>query len=126
MSTPPPAVPPVVPSRSSSGHIKHGHTFLEMYTDDCGYMRVEPSTVPISPTKSVSQSVTSNPTPPATPTSTKDPVAPVDAVVGIMKNMSTDQMQMLSKLNPGAKAENSPMQPLQLCKTESYYHVVAV
>ena len=133
MSTPPPAVPPVVPSRSSSGPLKHAHTFPEMDTDDSGYLKIEPSTVPIPRTKSVSQPVTSNPeksTPPATPTTTTDPAAHVDAVVGIMKNMSTDQMQMLvqmlSKLNPGAKAENSSMQPPQLCKTQSTHHVVSV
>ena len=129
-SIPPSVVHPVVPSRLSSGPLKHAHTCPEIDTDDCSYMTIEPSTVPIPRKKSVPQSVASNPTPPATPTTTMDPVAPVDAVVGIMKNMSTDQMQMLgqilSKLNPGAKAENSPMQPLQLCKTQSTYHVVSM
>ena len=213
----PSAVPPVAPSRSSSnGPLKHAHTFPEMDTNNSGYMKVEPSSVPIRAPKAIPPSNTSsrpsplkhahtfsegdtdendyildepasvpirapkaippsntssrpsplkhahtfsegdtdeplmptlqsvfhtvswpnssNPeesTPPDTPTTTTDPVAPVSEVVGIKKSMSTDQMQMLiqmlSKLNPGelsyATLENSPLQHYQLCKTPCLYLV---
>ena len=150
MSVPamPTVVPPLTPSRSSSGHMQRAHTFPDVDTvpdadtfpdvntfpdsdtDKNGYMKIAPTSVPPPPmARRMTQPVFSNPEEsvlPVPPTTS----AQVGTVVDMMKNMSVEQVQMLvqmlSKLAPGGSQNggNAPVHPPQLCKMQGTRQIV--